>query len=75
MSIDLVFIFGTYLFRFLKYEAVSRMFGGDATALLEKIALFCGFNLDLNENLYSIVALSVVIIYFSVESYRLCHKL
>lgn len=31
--------------------------------------------MDPNENLYEIVALSVVIIYFSVESYRLCHKL
>lgn len=45
ICIDLVFIFGTYVFRFLNYKAVENMFGAAVMATLKKIALFCGFNL------------------------------
>lgn len=44
--IDLLFIFGTYIFRFLNYEAIFKLFGPDLTDNLKKIALFCGFNLN-----------------------------
>ncbi len=73
--IDLLFIFATYVFRFLNYAAIYDILGYGLTDVLKKIALFCGFNLDPDESLYEIIALNVVIIYFAVESYRLCNKL
>ena len=51
------------------------MLGHELTDVLKQIALFCGFNLDPDESLYEIIAFNVVIIYFAVESYRLCNKL
>jgi hypothetical protein len=63
--LDLLFIFLNYINRFVFYDQVIQLIGQNATEIIKKVALFLGFSMDFTDDLKTVLALNVVIFYFS----------